>query len=370
MVLHAQKEIVSLEALGRTTAFNIRGAQGYEPYMEGQTFADNTVVTSQEAGSIPALQFFLALSREVARMAGLAQKTLHSLRPGFFVDSDEGLQLPQMMGVTKSMYNALHRKIRLPEVMNDNAADPGQKRTAPGRSTIEGQKPGRRHMKPLQNLGNPIPSLVQMFDLGCFDFFTDALGKRRQFIGLLLFHASQCRGCDIDAKDILHQLRKAVFGNQLPGFQIHHQRNNIRTILHRRPDILWKSRTGLRPARRAHTVMRPVFRHFQRLWFGQIHHLSFTMADRMPLPQPMAAALTCRGIVIDDLVGIGRLPQGRAGIPFLPPTLLTRFLPLIVHSGRLLIPIARWRLTAVRTVKPKTPLKLLDAIFLFVNNRR
>ena len=64
--------------------------------------------------------------------------------------------------------------------------------------------------------------------------------------------------------------------------------------------------------------------------------------------------------MIDDIVGISDLPQGLAFVTLLPARLLAGSFAQARHPRRLLQPIARRRLAAVRTVQSEPALKFGD----------
>ena len=67
--------------------------------------------------------------------------------------------------------------------------------------------------------------------------------------------------------------------------------------------------------------------------------------------------------MIDDFVGISDLSQGLAFVTLLPARLLAGRFAQTLHPRRLLQPIARRRLAAVRTVQSEPALKFGDPRF-------
>src|SRR5580693_2817977 len=88
------------------------------------------------------------------------------------------------------------------------------------------------------------------------------------------------------------------------------------------------------------------------LRLGQIEHLTGGMADACFRIETHAARSAARGVMVNHLVGIGNLSQGFAFVSLLPTRFFARTFAQALHSRRLLQPIARRRLAAVRTVKP------------------
>ena len=67
--------------------------------------------------------------------------------------------------------------------------------------------------------------------------------------------------------------------------------------------------------------------------------------------------------MIDDDVGISDLSQGLAFVTLLPARLVTGMFAQALHPRRLLQPIARRRLAAIRTVQPEPALEFGDLRF-------
>ena len=85
------------------------------------------------------------------------------------------------------------------------------------------------------------------------------------------------------------------------------------------------------------------------LWRGQVEHLPGAVARGHGRRQRRPAACAGLGIVIDDGVRRLHLTQGLAWVPLLAAGGLTRRLAQAPDPSRLLQPIARRRLAAVRT---------------------
>ena len=73
-------------------------------------------------------------------MAGLAQQALHLARPIFLLDVEQRLQFAQVVCVAQCMQHTGQLVVRLPVVVDDNAADTGHQAAALWRDAIEGQQ--------------------------------------------------------------------------------------------------------------------------------------------------------------------------------------------------------------------------------------
>src|SRR5215469_16242679 len=103
-----------------------------------------------------------------------------------------------------------------------------------------------------------------------------------------------------------------------------------------------------------------MFGHNERLRLGQIKRLTGAMANARFRVEAHAAHRTGRWIMIDDFVGISDLSQGLAFVTLLPTRFLAGPFAQTRHPRRLLQPIARRRLAAVRTVQSEPALKFGD----------
>src|ERR1700722_952404 len=103
-----------------------------------------------------------------------------------------------------------------------------------------------------------------------------------------------------------------------------------------------------------------MFGHNERLRLGQIKHLTGAMANARFRVEAHAAHRTGRRVMIDDFVGISDLSQGLAFVTLLPTRFLAGPFAQTRHPRRLLQPIARRRLAAVRTVQSEPTLKFGD----------
>jgi hypothetical protein len=103
-----------------------------------------------------------------------------------------------------------------------------------------------------------------------------------------------------------------------------------------------------------------MFGHDERLRLGQIKNLTGAMANARFRVEAQAAHRTGRRVMMDNIVGIDDLSQGLAFVTLLPTRLLAGPFAQTRHPRRLLQPIARRRLAAVRTVQSETALKLGD----------
>ena len=91
---------------------------------------------------------------------------------------------------------------------------------------------------------------------------------------------------------------------------------------------------------------------------GQIKYLSRAIANARFRVKAHAAQRTGRRVMIDDFVGISDLSQGLALVTLLSARLLAGTFAQTRHPRRLLQPIARRRLAAVRTVQSEPALEL------------
>src|ERR1700683_4860978 len=127
--------------------------------------------------------------------------------------------------------------------------------------------------------------------------------------------------------------------------------------MHWRVDAVWKQRARLCATGGTFAIVRPMFGHDERLRLGQIKHLTGAMANARFRVEAHAAHRTGRRIMIDDFVGISDLSQGLAFVTLLPTRFLAGPFAQTRHPRRLLQPIARRRLAAVRTVPSEPALK-------------
>ena len=140
--------------------------------------------------------------------------------------------------------------------------------------------------------------------------------------------------------------------------EIEHERADPRAVLHRRVDAVRKQRTRLRAASSAPAIVRTMLGDDERPRLGQIEHLPGAVADARVRIQARAAPGAGRRVMIDHDVGIGDLPQRLAFVALLPARFLAGPVPQARHPRRLLQPITRRRLAAVRTVQPEPALEL------------
>ena len=140
--------------------------------------------------------------------------------------------------------------------------------------------------------------------------------------------------------------------------EIEHKRADPRAVLHRRVDAVRKQRPRLRAASGASAIVRTMLGDDERPRLGQIEHLPGAVADARVLIQARAAPGAGRRVMIDHDVGIGDLPQRLAFVALLPARFLAGPVPQACYPRRLLQPITRRRLAAVRTVQPEPALEL------------
>jgi len=109
--------------------------------------------------------------------------------------------------------------------------------------------------------------------------------------------------------------------------------------------------------------MRTMFGDDERLRLGQIKHLTGAMADTRVRPKPGATHRAGRRVMVDNVVRIRDLSQRLALVTRLPARWLAGPFPQALHPYRLLQPIARRRLAAVRAVQSEPALKFRDPCF-------
>ena len=101
----------------------------------------------------------------------------------------------------------------------------------------------------------------------------------------------------------------------------------------------------------------------QRGWLGQVEHLAGAVAGAHGRRYRQPAGRARRRIMIDRPVRHGDLPQGVSFMTFLPARRLVRRLAQTSDPRWFAQPVARRRLTAVRTVQSQPALKLGDTRF-------
>src|ERR1019366_3299568 len=91
--------------------------------MESQPFGKNGVVTALKTFDESRLQSNAPFSGDIHRVTGAPQQPLHLARPVFPLYFDESLQFAKMMSVTQGVQHALHRVVRFPVIVNNDAFD-------------------------------------------------------------------------------------------------------------------------------------------------------------------------------------------------------------------------------------------------------
>ena len=84
------------------------------------------------------------------------------------------------------------------------------------------------------------------------------------------------------------------------------------------------------------------------------------MASTHGRRQSQTACRTGLREMVDDLVGLGDLPQGRSWMTFLPARRLVRWFAQTLDPSRLVQPVARRRLAAVGAVQSEPALEIGD----------
>jgi hypothetical protein len=158
-------------------------------------------------------------------------------------------------------------------------------------------------------------------------------------------------------EEVRHQGGKTLLGQQLVVQKVQHERSDPRAILHRRSDAIRERRAGPRAAVDAVAIVRTMFGDDEGVRFGQIEHLTGVVTDaRFRLEAP-AARRAGRRVMVHDDIGVCDLPQGLPFVTLLPARFPARTFPQAPHPRRLLQPIARRRLAAIRTVQPEPALE-------------
>jgi len=171
---------------------------------------------------------------------------------------------------------------------------------------------------------------------------------------------NSCRG-QPHAEQIGHQRGETFLRQQLVVQQVEHDGADPLAILHRRRHPVGKARPCLHSARRATTVVRPVFGNDQWLRFGQVELLPCDMAGGHRLGQRCATPGASRRIMIDDRSGRLGSTQRLPRMTVLAARPLAGVFPQTADPRRLLQPVTRWRLAAVAAVQAEPALQLGDA---------
>src|SRR6516164_1192131 len=132
---------------------------------------------------------------------------------------------------------------------------------------------------------------------------------------------------------------------------------NSGAVLHRRVDAVWKQRARICATGGTFAIVRPMSGHDERLRLGQIKHLTGAIANARFRIEAHAARRTGWRIMIDDFVGINDLSRCLAFVTLLSTRFFAGPFAQTRHPRRLLQPIARRRLAAVRTVQSEPTLK-------------
>ena len=332
--------------------------QGRLGLVEGHAFGENGIVTSLGQCDQRRLQRRASFACEICRVTGASQEPLHFARPILFLDLDESLQLAQVMGVAQGVQHAWHRVIGLPVIMDDDAGDIRQKAAALGADAIEGQQRRGGDMQPSRRAADPKAGLVHVLDRRRGDVVSHDIGEVSEAPGTVPADPGDGRGRQLHPEEIGHQLDQTLLGQQLVVQEIEHERADPRAVLHRRVDAVRKQRTRLRAASSAPAIVRTMLGDDERPRLGQIEHLPGAVADARVRIQARAAPGAGRRVMIDHDVGIGDLPQRLAFVALLPARFLAGPVPQARYPRRLLQPITRRRLAAVRTVQPEPALEL------------
>src|SRR5216683_281096 len=224
-------------------------------------------------------------------------------------------------------------------------------------------------MQPLRLAGDAEPRLVHMLDRCASHEIARRVSKAPQTFGAIPAHSGDRGGSQIHAEEIGHQFGQAILGQKLIVQQIDHERPYSAAILHRRVDAIWKPPARCRAADGAWAIVRTMFGDDERLRLGQIKHLTGDMAGARFRIEASATRRAGRWVMIDHFVGIGDLSQGLAFVSLLPARFVTRTFAQALYPRRLLQPVTRRWLAAVRTVQSEPALKFSDMGFQRRNQR-
>src|SRR6202047_4612001 len=97
-------------------AFAARAKQRGLCLMERQAVGEDRVVTSLDQHDETWLQCYALVAREVRRVTGAAQPTLHLTRPVLSLDLDQRLEFAQMVGIAQRMQHTFQSVVGLPVV--------------------------------------------------------------------------------------------------------------------------------------------------------------------------------------------------------------------------------------------------------------
>ena len=273
------------------------------------------------------------------------------------------------MGVAQRVPHPLHREVRLPVVVDDDAADAAEQAAAPGRNPVEGQQRRGRDVQPLTPSGDPEPGLVHVLDRRRFHQLADRPDDALHGPGAVSAHPRDARRRQPGPEQILHQCGQAVLGQELVVRQVDHHGSDPTAVLNRAGDAVGKGSPSLRAAMPATAAMRPMLRDHQGPGLGQVENLTGAVAGGHIRRQSRTTPPARLGIMIDAGVGIGDLAQGLALVALLPARLAIRFsakapgASLLLPRRRFVQSIAGRRLAAVRAVKAKLALEFAKPEF-------
>ena len=273
------------------------------------------------------------------------------------------------MGVAQCVPHALHREVRLPVVVDDDAADAGKQAATSLRDPVEGQQGRRGDVQPLTPSTNPEPGLVHVLDRRRFHQLADHIDDASDGPGAIPAHPRDARRRQFRPEQVLHQFSQAILGQELVVRQIDHHGSDPSAVLDRAGDAVGKGSSGLRAATPATAAMRPMLRDHQGPGLGQVEILPHAMAAGHVRRQSRTTPPARLGIMIDGGVGIGDLTQGLALVALLPARLAARFpakapgASLLLPRRRLVQSIAGGRLAAVRAVQAKPALEFAKPVF-------
>ena len=217
-------------------------------------------------------------------------------------------------------------------------------------------------MQPLRLAADAKASFVHVLDRRSRHEISDRLSEAFEAVRARPAHLGDGGRGKLDAEKIGHQCDQAIFGQQLIMQQIDDEGRNTCAILHGCIDAFGKRRPRRVAATDAAAFMRAMFGDDERLWLGKVEHLAGDVTRRHVRRQRAAAFCAGRGMMIDDLIGLGALPQRFALVAFLAARLFARAFPQALHSRRFFQPVARRWFRTVGAVQSQPALQFRDPL--------
>ena len=169
----------------------------------------------------------LSCAMRAARLAR-AQELLHPPSPGLPFDVHQRLQLPQVMGVAQAVLHPLHREVRLPVIVHDDAADTREQGAASATDPVSRQQRRADHMKPLRLPADPEPGLVHVFTRAVPAQVCMCEAASPQPLCRPLAHRRQCRSRHRRAEQLGHHLRQPILRQEVGVLKVDRNPSNAR----------------------------------------------------------------------------------------------------------------------------------------------